>query len=133
MVIAGKMSEKAFQVNCRYKYIWILGSQLELELALNNIIENSIQAIGKSCRINIDLCVSSQSVHLDVSDNGQNVDNTLLQSLSEPLSTSKKEGLGLGLSLVRCIVDRHAGTVTFSNTKQGGLRITMKFPVLRKK
>lgn len=133
MVIAGKMSEKAFQVNCRYKYIWILGSQLELELALNNIIENSIQAIGKSCRINIDLSVSSQSVHLDVSDNGQNVDNTLLQSLSEPLSTSKKEGLGLGLSLVRCIVDRHAGTVTFSNTKQGGLRITMKFPVLRKK
>ncbi len=77
--------------------------------AASNLIHNAVQA-GDDVRVELSL-VDTESVRLRVSDNGPGVPEKIAAELFEPFVTSKPEGMGLGLSVVRRAAERLGGDV----------------------
>jgi signal transduction histidine kinase len=69
---------------------------------------------------------------VEVQDNGTGIAAELLESIFAPFITSKPEGLGMGLSICRSIVERHGGTISAANNPDRGATFSITLPgVLR--
>ncbi len=77
--------------------------------AVTNLVHNAMQA-GDCVRVKLDL-ISNHQICLRVSDNGPGVSESVAEELFEPFVTSKPEGLGLGLSVVRRAAEYLGGSV----------------------
>ncbi|WP_418805536.1 ATP-binding protein, partial [Parasutterella sp.] len=51
-----------------------------------------------------------------------------IEKLSEPTNSTKADGLGLGLQIVRSIIENHGGKIFFSRAASGGLRVEIRLP-----
>ena len=67
---------------------------------------------------------------LTVSDNGMLESDEQLEKLSVPMQSEKSEGLGLGLSIARRIIESYDGSLTFTRNKPSGLGVTVRFPIV---
>jgi signal transduction histidine kinase len=67
-------------------------------------------------------------VAVAVEDDGPGVDEAVQARLFEPLVTTKETGVGLGLSLVKRIAERHGGSVSWEPRPGGGSRFTVRLP-----
>ena len=89
--------------------IMMRGSRLEIELVVHNLLKNAAESISQHRRryplISIALSKKDDKAKLIVSDNG----GSMADSPSNVLSSSKPEGLGLGLLIVKAIAARHGG------------------------
>ncbi|QDT12995.1 Sensor protein ZraS [Planctomycetes bacterium K23_9] len=83
-----------------------------LSAALSNLVLNAIQA-SQNVTIAVDACENETAI-ITVSDDGPGPPTDVQQSLFEPFVTSKPEGLGLGLPLVKRAAERLGGNVTWS-------------------
>lgn len=110
---------------------FVLGDPLELELLILNLLKNAREAASGSANGLVDLGVSNtpEEVVLAVTDNGPAIADekfARLVSLSESIRSDKSDGLGLGLRIVRSIVDEHGARLKIARLAQG-LRITVRF------
>jgi signal transduction histidine kinase len=69
------------------------------------------------------------AVDVAVEDSGTGIDVNDVDRLFEPLYTTKAEGLGMGLAIVRTIVDAHGGRLRASNNASGGATFQFTLPV----
>jgi two-component system NtrC family sensor kinase len=92
-----------------------------------NLVLNAIDATGKGGRIVITAVPAKDQIVLTVSDDGTGIDPTHRSQLFRPYFTTKKYGTGLGLFVIRRIVESHGGTVTVeSETGRGAtFRVTL--------
>ena len=75
--------------------------------------------------------VSNGQVVLLVSNNGRACDPAIIAHAFEPYVTDKKDGTGLGLSVVKKIVEEHGGTVNLVNNKKGiGATVTLTLSLI---
>ena len=72
---------------------------------------------------------NKQKAQIDVSDSGKLIAPTDMQKLFEPYYTTKSAGSGLGLSIVRRIVEAHGGEITVENNLGGGATFTVLLPI----
>ncbi len=72
--------------------------------------------------------VNRQEVVLSVSDTGRGIPADILQNLFDPYVSSKQKGSGLGLSIVKKIVEEHSARVVATNNKHQGAKISIYFP-----
>lgn len=109
------------------------GSALEIELLLNNLLKNAAESITATSashpKIDIKLEQIGDNAVLSVSDNGnfspKQADESTL------LSSSKEEGLGLGLLIVKSIARKHGGTFKLEARKAGnGAIATLSLPLI---
>ena len=77
--------------------------------ALLNLLENAIQAGDASLRLKVHLYARGNSLRLCVSDNGGGIDAAVLERLGEPFFTTKTNGTGLGLTVVKAVARAHQG------------------------
>ena len=68
------------------------------------------------------------TLELWVQDTGPGVDHAVRARLFEPLMTTKVNGIGLGLALVKRIVERHQGQVSLQSPPGGGARFVVRLP-----
>jgi signal transduction histidine kinase len=68
---------------------------------------------------------------LCVSDDGPGIDEDHLPNIFEPFFTTKPEGMGMGLSICRSIVESHGGTIFVRGNAMGGATVGFTFPVDR--
>ncbi|MDL0430365.1 PAS domain S-box protein [Marinobacter sp. TBZ242] len=109
-----------------------------LEQVLINLIRNGIDANlethldSKSpSKITVTTCVNSdQEILVEVADQGPGLDETGLRQMFTPFYTSKPQGLGLGLSMSRSIVEGFGGFLDARPAKHGGLVLVCRFPPL---
>ena len=66
------------------------------------------------------------------SDSGPADSDEVIDRIKEPVKSLKPGGLGLGLSIVHAIVEKHMGRLTFDKTPQGGVRVTIILPTEEK-
>jgi signal transduction histidine kinase len=113
----------------------ILGDRVQLEQVLLNLAMNAMdamQTIEPSMRVlSISTHRVTDGIELAVGDRGTGIAANLVPQLFEPFYTTKPHGMGLGLSIVRSIVDAHRGWVTAMPREGGGTVFIVWLPVIR--
>ena len=72
--------------------------------------------------------IDDSSVLVEVQDSGTGIAAEKLESIFEPFVTSKPEGLGMGLSICRSIIERHGGKISAANNPDRGARFSITLP-----
>ncbi len=104
----------------------ISGDAEQLKRAIINLIRNSIQA--KATEIILKLKEEESNYVLTVNDNGMGISDEHLARIFEPNFTTKKEGMGLGLSMARRYLKSTGGDITIENSSQQGTTINLTIP-----
>jgi C4-dicarboxylate-specific signal transduction histidine kinase len=113
----------------------INGNSLELHQVIVNLMNNSIDAFECSKTLAPQLVIQTtqndQYLHLSISDNGPGVPEAQVSEMFELIKTSnKKEGMGLGLWLVKFIIERHGGTISYRRSQYGGAQFDISLPMM---
>jgi signal transduction histidine kinase len=104
----------------------ISGNRVQLQQVLLNLITNAAEAMGTVNGPRI-LCIrpdvnESGRVSVSVADNGIGIDTQLVAQVFSPLYTTKSDGMGMGLSICRAIIEAHDGRLWFSpNSPHGSI------------
>ena len=109
--------------------VLVKGDATQLRQVLVNLAQNALYFAGAEGQVEIALVTTSTGVVLTVDDSGPGIDPTIRNRLFEPLVTTRPGGIGLGLALVRRVVERHWGSVAASRSPLGGARFTVQLPL----
>ena len=116
--------------------VFVSADPLEIELVVVNLLKNASEALREITGARIDVTQrlekSGREVLIQISDNGPRLSDEAFAKLAKPFETSKTEGLGLGLSICRTIVELHGGRIEFSRGEVTGLVVTVRLPVIEK-
>jgi PAS domain S-box-containing protein len=101
-----------------------------LRQVLVNLIKNAIEAMGESedARINVATRSDGETVILCIDDNGPGFPESLMSRLFEPYATNKPKGTGLGLPIVKKIIEEHHGRIEVRNLTPRGASVCIKLP-----
>jgi PAS domain S-box-containing protein len=108
----------------------VAGDQDQLKQAFLNVLLNGIQSIGKSGTLSVSTYRQADNVCARFADSGSGIAEEVMERLFVPFSTTKKNGVGLGLSITRCIIENHGGAIHAANAKSGGAVFTVSLPAL---
>lgn len=103
---------------------------------LHNLIKNALESTATVVKPSISISLSEDisGAHsyavLRVQDNGPGIPEHILANLFEPNTTTKTKGSGLGLAVVKRIVEEHGGEVFAENNQSGGASIIVRLPVI---
>jgi PAS domain S-box-containing protein len=109
----------------------VLADQVQVQQVLINLIMNGLQAprrAGVDRRLTIATSHRAGEVTLTLSDNGTGIGEDQLSAIFDPFFTTKAEGMGMGLSICRSIVETHGGTIFARNNAAGGATVGFTFP-----
>lgn len=103
----------------------------QVQQALLNIIENSLDAVGSGGQVSVITSSTVKEIHIRVEDNGPGIKPEILKKIWEPFFTTKEAGRGTGLGLSICsdIIHKLGGTITAENRSEGGARFTVRLPI----
>lgn len=123
---------KAIKEGVGEQPVWVAGDMVRLEQVLVNLLSNALQATRNESHPEVRIRLTSDmgSALVEVSDNGEGLDDT--QQIFEPFFTTKdiSEGLGLGLSISRQIIEAMGGTLSAANGQQGGAVFSIRLPLI---
>jgi len=114
----------------------IIGDEKKLRQVFNNLLTNAVDAnaLGDdnylkiiANKINAD---GNEMVEIRILDKGPGIDTLVVNTLFDPYITTKQKGTGLGLTIVKKIIDEHSGTVWLENNKEhSGACAVIRLPV----
>jgi signal transduction histidine kinase len=111
----------------------ILGDRIQLQQVILNLVVNGIDAMKDNSSENRIISIRTSRVEkfaqLSVSDRGPGIPEDKLKEVFEPFFTSKAEGMGMGLSIARTIIEAHHGLISAKNRDHGGATFRIKLPV----
>lgn len=125
--------EIVFNINCDPEKIFVHADKDQLIRVFNNLIKNAMQAIPGDRKgvINIMLTVVNGKVRISIADNGVGIEKSKRAKIFVPYFTTKSTGTGLGLAMVKQIVENHRGTIEFESVEDEGSTFIIEFPVAR--
>ena len=101
----------------------------QIKQALYNIIRNAYQAVDQEAgEITIQTHVTDFEVSLAISDNGSGISPETMGAMFEPFKTTKAEGTGLGMLIVRRILREHGGELEVESEEEVGTKVTLFIP-----
>ena len=111
--------------------LYILADKDQLIRVFNNLIKNATQAIKSNAQgeIIIDIKKSISEVEISISDNGIGIEKSKQNKLFVPYFTTKSTGTGLGLAMVKQIIEIHNGTITFESKEGVGTTFSITLPL----
>ena len=114
----------------------VLGDPVRLQQIVWNLVSNAVKFVPRQGSVRVSLRRVNSHVELSVSDTGPGIDPDFLPFVFDRFrqgnsSADKRySGLGLGLSIVRHLVELHGGTVEAANAEDGGAMFTIHLPVM---
>ncbi|MDD1720684.1 MAG: PAS domain-containing protein [Euryarchaeota archaeon] len=102
-----------------------------MQRVLANLVLNAVQAMPHGGELAIRALMEGDAVTLTVRDTGQGVPYEMKDKLFSPLTTGKAKGTGLGLAVVKRIVEAHNGTITFESEDEKGTTFMVTVPASR--
>ena len=113
----------------------ILGDRIQLQQVILNLVVNGIDAMKdtpvENRIINIRTSRVETFAELSVSDRGPGIPEDKLKEIFESFFTSKAEGMGMGLSIARTIIEAHHGLISAKNRDHGGASFRIRLPLVQ--
>jgi C4-dicarboxylate-specific signal transduction histidine kinase len=111
----------------------VVGSPAQLQQVLLNVVTNAVEAMDQVAESARRLRVTSRpqdtdGVMITVEDSGEGIDPRDAKQIFEPFYTTKQQGMGLGLSICRSIVEAHGGRLTAAPGALHGLALRISLP-----
>jgi len=111
----------------------VVGSPAQLQQVLLNVVTNAVEAMDQVAESARRLRVTSRpqdtdGVMITVEDSGEGIDPRVAKQIFEPFYTTKQQGMGLGLSICRSIVEAHGGRLTAAPGALHGLALRISLP-----
>ncbi len=140
MILAHKLRQAKITVKREYdrNIPHILAHGSELNQVWTNLFDNAIDALGDNGTITIRTWEDGKDIWVELGDNGPGIPEQHLERISAPyfrLETSRNResgGTGLGLSIAHNMMLLNNGTLSFTNRPEGGLRVRMMLPRLKR-
>ena len=111
----------------------ILGDHIQIQQVILNLVVNGIDAMRDTPSENRIISIRTARVEkfaeLSVSDRGPGIPEDKLKEVFEPFFTSKAEGMGMGLSIARTIIEAHNGQIWAKNRDHGGASFRIRLPL----
>jgi signal transduction histidine kinase len=111
----------------------ILGDRIQLQQVILNLAVNGMDAMKDTPDENRIISIRTSRVEkfaeLSVSDGGPGIPEDKLKEVFEPFVTSKAEGMGMGLSIARTIIEAHHGQIWAKNRDHGGASFRIRLPL----
>src|SRR6266508_2515296 len=106
----------------------IMGHYDPLRRAFANLLRNAAEAMKGQGAIDVTVTGDGSGLAVTIADHGPGIPDDLRQRVFEPYFTTKADGTGLGLALVRQTLEAHRGTIALTATPGGGATFAIVFP-----
>tara|TARA_R110002126_G_scaffold10245_60_gene46683 strand:- start:2592 stop:3728 length:1137 start_codon:yes stop_codon:yes gene_type:complete len=110
-------------------HVYMLGNLSSIAGAINNLIQNSLQAVCNGAHIHISVRQLNNDLHFTVTDNGPGISKELQPHIFEPFFSQRQHGSGLGLAVVQAVVNSHQGTVHYAARPDCGACFVITLPL----
>ena len=113
--------------------IYVDGDQKLLHQMLVNLLINAIDFSSNNDSVEIQLAIqpgNAKLAQITVADHGPGIPEADLERIFEPFVTNRADGIGLGLSLCKEILQRHQGSISVLNRTGGGTEFVVQLPVV---
>jgi signal transduction histidine kinase len=111
------------------------GDPVQLQQVILNLIINAMDAISeaqaKEREVTVRIARSGGCAEIRVGDTGPGIAANDLKDVFKPFFTTRPQGMGIGLSIVRTIIEAHHGEIAVENQPSGGALFTIKLPMAR--
>lgn len=105
------------------------GDETKLRQAVINLLKNAAESSPKNSSIILRITADTDTLTLEVSDQGCGMSPENLQKVFEPFHTTKSYGTGLGLPIVKRIVDSHGGRLSIDSKEGTGTTVQIRLPL----
>jgi signal transduction histidine kinase len=108
----------------------VAADRQRIETALDSLVENAVRFTEEGGRIELAAYPDAESIVIEVRDNGLGIPDEELAYIFESFrSGSSRGGTGIGLAIVKTIVEAHGGAVSAENLPGGGASFRLRLPV----
>jgi len=130
---ANELKYKVNIVKCLDANVDVMGFPQKLLQVFINMLVNASHAIISNGRISIRSCIKHGEVNISFEDNGSGISQTHLKNIFDPFFTTKPvgKGTGLGLHIVRSIIDDHNGRIEVSSIIGEGSKFNIYLPIYK--
>jgi two-component system sensor kinase FixL len=112
---------------------YVLGNRIEIQQVLINLMRNSLEAMAGVDRRELGVTTTLRRpdlVEFAVADNGPGIDPDVAERIFEPFVTTKRSGMGMGLSICRSIIESHGGRLEFEPNPGNGALFRFTLPAV---
>ena len=113
----------------------VLADKVQIQQVLLNLMRNAIEAMENSDKRELILSTSlapDHMVEISVADTGSGISPEISAQLFQPFITTKRQGMGVGLSISRTIVEAHGGSIAPRPNPEGGTVFSFTLPAVTK-
>ncbi|MEI6765598.1 MAG: ATP-binding protein [Bacteroidota bacterium] len=112
---------------------YIMADEKQILRVMNNLVKNSVQAIGKDegGLIAISIVKQDDNYSVSITDNGCGIPSDMTSKIFTPNFSTKTEGMGLGLAMVKSIIENSGGSIRFESEESRGTTFTFSLPVYK--
>jgi len=115
---------------------FVLADKVQIQQVLLNLMRNAIDAMESCERREMVIAtspVTENMVEISVADTGSGISPEISAQLFQPFVTTKTQGMGVGLSISRTIIEAHGGSITPRPNPGGGTIFSFTLPIMTKK
>ena len=123
-------NEENIQFKTSETKLYAFLDKTQLIRIVTNLVKNAIQATEEvqNPKIIVDVTSEIGILKIDVSDNGKGIADEFKELIFEPKFTTKTSGMGLGLAMIKSIIEAYDGTISFVSEKNKGTTFTVTLP-----
>ena len=125
-------NEDYISFSSTHNEVMVTMDKTQLIRIVTNLVKNAIQALPETKqdkKISVDIEKHENNIKLSVSDNGIGIPDEIKENIFEPKFTTKSSGMGLGLPIIKKIIENYYGSIQFNSQKDKGSTFTVQFPI----
>lgn len=111
---------------------WVAADAIQVQQVIINLVRNAVEAMEGCARRHLEIATrraGGDLIEVSVSDTGRGIPEDVRETLFSPFHSSKAEGVGVGLSICRTIVEAHHGTIRAEPRAGGGTLFRFTLPI----